>query len=85
MLRDPCQVQIAHDAVARALTTVAMTQLERSYWLAVGDALCWVLQHDHNRDLEDNLRKLMIEMNQTQHHCTGLSGFEMARPTKKES
>ena len=60
-MRDSDTIQRAHDTlVGIALGEVEVRGLDPEEPRLIGalDALCWVLEHEHNTAFADNLRKL---------------------------
>ena len=64
-LREPLEVQFAHDTLLAMLTgdvPVPVDPSTRSRIAIACDVLCWVLKHQHNGEFEKNLEGLRNQM-----------------------
>lgn len=84
--RDPKEIQRAHDIlVAIALGEVpnVFTETETYIWRGVLDALCWVLQHEHNKAFSENLALIEARIKSLGFHLWD-SGQLQVRVTRSE-
>ena len=64
-LRDSEEIQFAHDLLHHIVNNEKRFSLLYEQRIAITsslDVLCWVLNHEHNPDFADNLRKLKQQL-----------------------